>query len=409
MGLAAAWKISEGKDITVAVIDSGVDRTAPDLRGQLVVGRDFGTKPVAADIDLVGHGTSMASLIAGTGEGADGSGVVGVAPKAKILPLRLPDNEGEKIGAAANPEFYSELVKAIRYAADSDARVISISLGDSGIGDAAQHQSLQEAVDFARSKGKLIFAAAGNSGDGGSPVEYPAATRGVVGVAALGKDVKAIPTSTKGPQVDLSAAGNEIIGACPTQIAASGYCKGTGTSPSTALASGSAALLWSAHPTWTANQVLRVLLNTAGAPTSGAKRNDSIGYGAVRPRVALQTPGDPGAPDVYPLAAYEAQTAPNSPVPSESAAAPAPSATAPAAQAEATSDASDSGNTVLWFGFGGAAVVIAATAVLVVRNRNRLAAPPGPPPAPPYGSAPPPTYETNPQHTWQQGPPAPPQ
>ncbi|MFD9416308.1 S8 family serine peptidase [Streptomyces goshikiensis] len=74
-----------------------------------------------------------------------------------------------------------------------------------------------------------------------------------------------------------------------------------GTSSASALASASAALLWSAHPDWTNNQVLRVLLNTAGKPKDGAERNDYIGYGVVRPRVAVPNPGDPGPANEFPL------------------------------------------------------------------------------------------------------------
>ena len=77
-----------------------------------------------------------------------------------------------------------------------------------------------------------------------------------------------------------------------------------GTSDATALASASAALIWSVHPDWTNNQVLRVMLNTIGGPTDGAKRNDAIGYGIVRPRIALTNPGDPGPADKYPLPDY---------------------------------------------------------------------------------------------------------
>ena len=96
----------------------------------------------------------------------------------------------------------------------------------------------------------------------------------------------------------MAAPGEDMVHACgrrdrPVQV--------HGTSDATALASASAALIWSKHPTWTNNQVLRVMLNTIGAPTDGAERNDSIGYGIVRPRIALQNPGDPGPADEYPL------------------------------------------------------------------------------------------------------------
>ena len=152
--------------------------------------------------------------------------------------------------------------------------------------------ALQAAIDYARSKNTLIFAAVGNSGEKGSPVELPAASGNVVGVGALDRNGKALPLSEKGPQVDLSALGKDLAKACPSGVHPNCVAVGSGTSDATALASGSAALIWSAHPDWTANQVLRVMLNTASGPVDGAKRNDAIGYGAVRPRVALQSPGE---------------------------------------------------------------------------------------------------------------------
>ncbi|MFJ5271352.1 S8 family serine peptidase [Streptomyces sp. NPDC088358] len=135
--------------------------------------------------------------------------------------------------------------------------------------------------------GSLVFAAVGNSGDKGNTVEYPAATPGVVGVAAVGKNLRRTSWSQYGSQVDISAPGEDMIHACGGQT---GLCQGSGTSDATALASASAALIWSKHLTWTNNQVLRVMLDTAGGPTDGAKRNDSINYGIVCPRIALRNP-----------------------------------------------------------------------------------------------------------------------
>ena len=260
MRLAEAWKISEGQGVTVAVIDTGVDPSVPDLRGQVLEGKDFAVQPGTAHDDLDGHGTGMAALIAGTGRSEGSHGPIGVAPKAKILPVRT-----SHLGNGRNAETsLVELTKAIRYAADSDARVINMSLG---LGTTSRE--LNDAVNYALAKNKLIFASAGNSGNTTNYIEYPAAIPGVVGVGALDKNGDATSESTRGPQVALSAAGTDMIHACTSNT---GFCISHGTSDATALVSGSAALVWAAHPDWTNNQILRVLLNTASKPASGDER-----------------------------------------------------------------------------------------------------------------------------------------
>lgn len=153
-----------------------------------------------------------------------------------------------------------------------------------------------------------------------------------------------------------------------------GICKSRGTSDASALASASAALIWSKHPDWTNNQVLRVMLNTAGGPVSGDERTDAIGYGIVRPRIALKTPGDPGPADEYPLpdlAAAESAKPSAEPSPAKGGS---EANETPAAAAPATDD--EGGNTALWVGLGvGAAALIGgAVAVAVVRSRRRSAA-----------------------------------
>ncbi|MFI8276231.1 type VII secretion-associated serine protease mycosin [Streptomyces sp. NPDC085929] len=347
------WKISTGKGITVAVIDSGVNRI-PELEGQVLPGAVFPVGDAAGDKDndYDGHGTGMAALIAGTGRHPSGDGAYGLAPGAKILPIRVPNLlEGDNTPS---------LVAAIRYAADSDAKIVNISMGRSGKPESDRERT--EAVKYALSKGKLIFAAAGNSGDTLNEVQYPAATPGVVGVGAV--DVKGEPTkeSQHGPQVDLSAPGIDIVTACKGKT---GLCKTHGTSDASGLASASAALLWSAHPDWTNNQVLRVLLNTAGKPTDGAPRNDYIGYGIVRPRIAVPTPGDPGPADVFPLPDLAAADGKNSPAPSADGKK--PESSAPQAEAK-----KDGGSNLLWIGLGlGACVLIGgAVTAVVVRRKN---------------------------------------
>ncbi|MGN5379073.1 type VII secretion-associated serine protease mycosin [Streptomyces lasalocidi] len=288
------WRTSTGKGITVAVIDTGVDAGNADLKGRVLPGKDFAAGQAGDEhTDYDGHGTGMAGLIAGTGAADGGNGAFGLAPGAEILPVRMPKSTTAANEAASIEQFNQVLPKAIRYAADAGARVINISM-------AAEEGSpdVTAAVTYALGKGALVFAGVGNSGDKGNPVEYPAATPGVVGVAAVGKDLRRTSWSEYGSQVDMSAPGDAMVAACTSTT---GFCKTDGTSDATAIVSASAALIWSKHPDWTNNQVLRVMLNTVGAPTDGAKRNDSIGYGIVRPRIALQNPGDPGPANVYPL------------------------------------------------------------------------------------------------------------
>ncbi|GGW66000.1 type VII secretion-associated serine protease [Streptomyces xantholiticus] len=348
------WKTSTGEGVTVAVIDSGVDPDLPALRGQVLEGRDFSPEAGTYADDAEGHGTGIAAVIAGTGMGA---GAYGLAPGTKILPIRLWKENGEQTGK----DHERTLAAAIRYAADSSAKVINMS-----IGGPKQSDIVTEAVQYALDKGALLFAATGNTGT--SVVEYPAAVPGVVGVGSVDKQVNRAPESATGPEVDLVAPGVDIVSACNKD--SSLYCRSHGTSDATALASASAALIWSKYPEWTNNQVLRVMLNTAGGPRSGNKRNDSIGYGVVRPRIALKSPGNPGPAGEYPLPDLAAAASPS----------PSPEDSKPAAgsqgdnqqSAAAAPSSDDESNAGLWIALGvGAALLIgAAVAIPVARARR---------------------------------------
>ncbi|WP_051813152.1 type VII secretion-associated serine protease mycosin [Streptomyces sp. NRRL S-340] len=362
------WQSSTGEGITVAVIDSGVDPTNPDLKGRVLRGRDFARGESGDEhTDYEGHGTGMAGLIAGTGAYAGGKGAFGLAPGAKILPVRVPRASSAANAAESSREFNQTLPEAIRYAAQAGARVINISLGDS-----QGSPQLNTAVKYALSKGSLIFASVGNSGNSSNQVEYPAATPGVVGVAAVGKNLRRTAESEFGPQVDMSAPGDQMVHACG---GGTGLCRSHGTSDATALASASAALIWAKHPDWTNNQVLRVMLNTIGGPTDGARRNDSIGYGIVRPRIALENPGDPGPADVYPLPDLAAAASPSPTVKAPGAkGAGGADDTSPAKGEAGASAGSGDGDGVLWLGAGLAAVVVigGAAAAFVLARRRRL-------------------------------------
>ncbi|WP_406381792.1 type VII secretion-associated serine protease mycosin [Streptomyces sp. NBC_01618] len=381
------WRTSTGEGVTVAVIDSGVDATNPDLGGRVLRGLNLEHNVPGNELeDYSGHGTGMAGLIAGTGKAKGGNGAFGLAPGVKILPIRMPKATKAANQAAAERRFHENIPKAIRYAVDHDAKVVNISLGVT-----TGSQQLNDAVKYALDEGVLIFAAAGNSGDGANLLEYPAGTPGVVGVSAIGQDFQKTEESQFGPQVDLTAPGEKMIHACGE---ATGFCESHGTSDATALASASAALIWSKHPDWTNNQVLRVLLNTASRPTSGAERNDYVGYGAVRPRIALKTPGDPGPAEVYPLpdlaAAESAEPTKTTGSSEES---------DKSAVADPDTD-DDSGHTALWtgLGIGTAALIGAAVVVVAIRSRRRKSAAAAAPPAYPHQPPHPDPYRQSQPH-----------
>ncbi|MEV3993480.1 S8 family serine peptidase [Streptomyces sp. NPDC049837] len=287
------WKVSTGKGITVAVLDSGVDSTVSELRGKVLPGRNFydseGGPGRVDGKDTERHGTNMAITIAGSA--ADG-GVKGVAPDAKILPV--------KVGPKASFGYVEPASQGIRYAVDNGAQIINMSFA--GPDDQAESAEWQKAVDYALKKGALLFAGSGNSGLE-SPM-YPAAIPGVVAVGALDTKGKVSKHSNYGDHLALAAPGESVPARCSDDK--NRYCESYGTSQATAIASASAALIWSAHPDWTGNQVLRVMMETAGHV--GPVPSKYIGYGSVRPaQVLLEGKGDPGAPDVNPLLAAQAK------------------------------------------------------------------------------------------------------
>ncbi|MDI5972880.1 S8 family serine peptidase [Streptomyces sp. SL13] len=361
MQASAMLKVATGAGVTVGVIDTGVNAQQPELRGKVLPGKVFGGSGDGRT-DPNGHGTSMAMLIAGDGLG--GSGVQGLAPGARILPVVNP-TEGR-------------MAEAIRYAVDHGAKVINVSqdMGASPLRN--ELVPLESAVKYADQHGDLVFAAVGNDGKKGTPVAYPAAIEGAVGVTAIDQNGKVAAFADYGPHVALAAPGVALPGHCSKSLGDSeGYCLVDGTSGATALASASAALIWSAHPHWTGNQVLRVMIDTASRPTTGKVPSDYLGYGGVRPRLALLGAHvDPGPANVSPL--YPDLFAKPSAKPS---AAPARSASSGAGSAAGTSDNSSSGSGPLWIAVGAAAVVVIAAAVgLLTVRRRRHAAPPTPPP-----------------------------
>ncbi|MFJ6383397.1 S8 family serine peptidase [Kitasatospora sp. NPDC092039] len=324
MHASEMWKVSKGQGITVAVIDSGFKLDHPDLEGQFLSGKDFSGSTGGVGSFADGHGTAISSLIAGTGKGNGGTGAQGLAPGVRLLPLKI--NTG-KVGTLVSTDFLDQVGQSIAYAVDQGAKVINISQGIEAVtAFPADVAKLNGILAGARAKGVLVFASVGNGAEHGNLVEYPGALPNVVGVGASDRNGTVTAESDRGPQVAFIAPGMDMISACTSST---GYCKSHGTSDSTALASASAALVWSVHKDWTANQVLRVLINTAGKANDATGRNDLIGYGAVRPRIALTDPGDPGPADVSPLPA-DAVAPPVAPLPSASSPATASAVPSPA-------------------------------------------------------------------------------
>ena len=365
MNAQGLWKVSTGKGISVAVVDTGVNPDTSSLEGQVLPGVDVtGTAGDETD-DYVGHGTSMAELIAGTGRGG---GLKGVAPGAKIIPIRTValgiGKKGEEQGDTST--------SAIRAAADSDAKIINMS-----VGTYSEDDGEREAVQYAQSKGKLLIAAVGNAADiAKNYIGYPAKYPGVVGVSAINENGEVAKFSQDGAYVDLASPGVDVPTWCDKTLKS--YCaQSNGTSQAAAITSGAAALIWSAHPKWTANQVLRVMIDTAGRDWPKNTPSRYLGYGTIRPaQVLLKGKGDPGAADIDPVSNKKTpglttgSTA--SPSASASTSSHASNSTSGGQTSAAASTSDSSGNTTLWVALGAAAVVVVlgGGAFAVVRSRR---------------------------------------
>ncbi|MFB6667996.1 S8 family serine peptidase [Streptomyces parvus] len=358
------WKVTTGEGIKVAVVDTGVNPSTPSLQGQVLKGVDATGAPGDETDDYEGHGTTMAELIAGTG---NEGGLKGLAPGAKIIPFRIALDEFEKEKPSA---AIQDSADAIRAAADSDARIISMSFS-------GRHYSPQEleAVKYAESKGKLLFASVGNRGHKENERGYPAAYSQVVGVASADRDGKVSFYSQHAGTVDLASPGSDVPSWCDNSFKS--YCDGDGgTSAATAIASASAALVWSLHPDWTANQVLNVLFDTAARDWKDGERSEYLGQGLIRPSMnILKGKGDPGPPDISPLTKEKTTGAAKSSEPSSSkSGSPQPAKNGEAVDkgvAVKESNSSDNGNQLgLILGVAAAVAVLGGVAYAVVRRRK---------------------------------------
>lgn len=268
-----AWAITTGNAVTVAVIDSGIDYTHPDIAANFAGGDDFVFND-GDPMDDHGHGTHVSGTIAAavnnlTGNPAEEEGVVGVAPNARILAYKVCRADG-----TCN-DFAIE--RAIIRAVTDGAQVINMSLGGPEFS-----QSSLDAVQDAWNAGVVIVAGAGN--DGTTAQFYPAAYANVISVAAFDEDHRRPTFSNYGNWVDISAPGNVILSTYPMAACTGSpgvpgdmgcYNWLTGTSMATPHVSGAAALVWSRSDVTTNSQVVDILLNSADPQGVDAVRLDS--------------------------------------------------------------------------------------------------------------------------------------
>lgn len=381
------WAISKGSGTTVAVVDTGVAQI-PDTQAALLPGADFSrgtTSSGNGQTDLYGHGTAIAVMIAGAG-----NPVNGLAPAAKVLPVRYSTGEGA---------YADYMAAGIEYAISRHASVINISQGVS-----STDATLAKAIQDAEAANIVIVAAAGNESQ--SAVDIPANLPGVIAVGATDQSSRIWSESNAGPQVTLSAPGVKV----QTEDDTGGLSTSDGTSIATAYVSATVALIRSAHPSWTAGQVIRDLISTAdpGPGQSVGAHSGQYGYGIVDPLKALQAsaPTDISNPLLSSASAGPTGAAGSSGQPASTASAPGSN----------SANAKSSGNALV----GGIIVlVVLAGAVLLIvwlvrRNRNRPGGPGGQPPyggggggpgGPGYGYGVPPQQQQ--QSPYQQQPPYP--
>jgi len=279
-----AWQTTKGAGTTVAVLDTGVDDQHPDLKGHVLPGKDLiGFGAGRGDRPWARHGTAMAGIVAGSGHGSGGGeGVMGVAPKAQILPVRVILEDGDPQRAKARSTRGGALAKGIRWAADHGADVINLSLGDDS---ASAHPEPAEdaAVQYALRKGSVVVASAGNGGDKGDRVSYPAAYPGVIAVTAVDRYGSRAAFSTRRWYATVAAPGVDVVIADPDKR----YYEGWGTSAAAAFVSGAAALVRSAHPDLSPRQIRQLLEQTARSrPSSG--HSDELGAGVVDAAAAVK-------------------------------------------------------------------------------------------------------------------------
>ncbi len=281
--------ITTGSNVTVAVVDSGVSAHR-DLVKNLLSGYDEIAGLPDSHIDTDGHGTAMAGIIAATGN--DPTGMVGIAPAARILPVKTPTT------GAYGPGRVEKIAAGIKYAVSHKVKVINVSLGPGA------SPNLDQAVKDANSNDTVIVASSGNTG---SILMSPlAAADGVLAVGATDRNGKLAAFSTRGPQIQICAPGVDIVSTGPNNT----YSLQDGTSPATAIVSGAVALVRAKFPTLSAAEAIHRITATAddiGPPG----RDDECGFGELNILKALTANVPPLTTTAIPTDAPSAAGAPS--------------------------------------------------------------------------------------------------
>jgi hypothetical protein len=261
IGAPAAWQAGfTGAGVLVAVIDTGVDESHPDLAGQEVGERNFGSSP--DNVDRIGHGTHVASTIAGTGPKYHG-----VAAGARLLDVKVFDDDGWAQD--------SDIVAGLRWAADQGAKIANLSLGNA---DTPGTDPVEAAVEEVSAGGMLVVAAAGNSYVPES-VGSPASADAALAVGAVDKSDVMAEFSSRGPRLGDGAVKPDLVAPGVSVTAAragGGYVEMSGTSMAAPHVSGAAALLAQEHPSWTGQQ-LKAALVASAASVEGAEYDRGAG------------------------------------------------------------------------------------------------------------------------------------
>ena len=283
----SVWPISQGHGVRVAVLDIGVQADLPGLSGRVLPGADFTgrSRDGRRDTDtspVPGHGTAMANLIAGQGTG---TGFMGVAPKATILPIVV--HSGDSVA------------KAIRYATDHDAKIINVSQGSA----AACPAPVQDAVAYAIKHDVVVVASAGDDGDVSNASEFPANCAGVLAVGATGFDGpnNVAWVSTQRHAYVAAAAPGQGVGSVLRDGRV--HPSGGGTSQAAALTSAVAALVRARFPAMPARQIVQRLIASCRV-VAPPGRDNATGYGLIRPFHALTDRVPASAPNPV-MAAYD--------------------------------------------------------------------------------------------------------
>lgn len=268
LDVAAAHKVTQGEGIVVAVVDTGVDANHPDLKGNVLPGVDFFDDKAKGRVDRRGHGTAMASLIAGHGHGpGNADGVLGIAPKAKILPITVASKNTEIISPTA-------VATGIFWAIEHGADVINVSLSSSS------DPQLEKAVERAYDENIILVAAVGNRADAiiGWPAKHPGA------MAVSGTDSKGGICSESIPaeETDIAAPCEDIVTAVP----GGKYKTGPGSSDATAIVSGSVALVRAKYPKLSSYDMFQRVLETT-KQVGGPGKNENYGWGILDLNKAL--------------------------------------------------------------------------------------------------------------------------